>query len=104
MDAKPVLTIQQGATLNIILGSHTIWSVNGSHYYNDRLSGDDTNMLFMSSSLSYKTGRTEVILEGNNLFNTSRYRTESESGIVTQAYEYSLRPRSVILKIIFSIR
>lgn len=104
MDAKPVLTIQQGATLNIILGSHTIWSVNGSHYYNDRLSGDDTNMLFMNSSVSYKTGRTEVILEGNNLFNTSRYRTESESGIMAQAYEYSLRPRSVLLKILFSIR
>lgn len=104
MDADPMLTIQQSATLNIILGSHTIWSINGSHYFNDRFSGDDTNMLFMNSSVSYKAGRTEVILEGNNLFNTSRYRSESESGIMTQAYEYSLRPRSVILKILFSIR
>lgn len=104
MDADPILIVQQSASLNIILGDRTIWSFTGLHFYNNRMSDGGTNMLFLDSAISYKIGRTELILEGHNLFNTSKYRTEIESGIMTQAYEYALRPRSIMFKVSFSIK
>jgi hypothetical protein len=75
--------------------------INGEYNYNSATTERHTT--FADAGLKLKTGKYDMELELNNLFNSKYYISASYSDISAYYYRYSLRPRSVLFKIRFKL-
>lgn len=102
---SPIHAARQELGIHWIIGKYATFKIRGRHFYNSHVDGAGRNMFFLDSSISHITTRgTELILEGNNLLNSSHFLTSSFGTNTFYESRYKLRPISVIFKIRFSIR
>lgn len=100
----PIDVLRQGATITFFISKSVILKLSGEHYYNSLVSGGDRNMLFADAGLNYKAKRVEYIIDVRNIFGKGTYDSASYGDMVSFVNSYHLRPRSIMLKIRFSLK
>jgi hypothetical protein len=100
----PIDIARQEVRLTLSLSEKLNLNIAGEHYFNSATKGSGRNALFADARLSYNTARVEYIVEARNLFGSASYNTASYGEAMSSAYSYRIRPRSIMLKLRFSIK
>ena len=95
----PINYIKQTAELLFDFGKGFTVSVDCEHFYNNALSKEFRNMVFLGAELTYKTKKLTYGIEGRNLLGTESYSSAFTSDITDYRYSYSLRPLTIIATI-----
>lgn len=94
-------TISQIMKLYYHLAQKWEFSLQGEHLQNKLSSGDTKNILFGDVQIKYATGKVDLWLAWNNIFNQKAYRIVSYHELDTYTYSYRLRPSNVMLQLTF---
>lgn len=101
---EPIDIVKQEAAVTFFITRQLSLRVSGEHYYNSAISKGERNMFFADASLNYTAKRVEYMLEARNLIGTKKYNSASYGDMMSYVYSYGLRPRSIMLKIRFSLK
>lgn len=99
-----IFLLRQFLLANITFRKPWIIRAEVEHYLNDLISGKDRNTLFAGLSLSYKKNRFEYSLAARNLLNRKTFNHIQTSDLIEYSSTRTLRPASVMLKILFNLR
>jgi hypothetical protein len=93
--------ISQNFQLSLHINKALTAQVNSEYIYNSAATERNTN--FADAGLKFKTGKYDIEVELNNIFNSKHYVSATYSDISAYYYTYNLRPRSLLLKIRFKL-
>ena len=99
-----IRTLNQALSIYFVMSDKWVFSFGGNHFYNNSVSGNNRNSVFLNTSLSFRHKRFEYMVEGKNLLNNDSFSSIKYSETGSYAYTYALRPVSVEAKVRFSIR
>lgn len=99
-----IFLLRQFLLANITFRKPWIICAEVEHHLNDLISGKDRNTLFAGLSLSYKKNRFEYSLAARNLLNRKTFNHIQTSDLIEYSSTRTLRPASVMLKILFNLR
>ena len=96
-------TFSQKMSLNIFPTSKMVVSLRCDYFQNSSGSNENKTMWFGDIGVKYKMKRVELLLDWNNVFNTSSYVVSSYAETGRYFHSYQLRPSEVLLRVRFNI-
>ncbi len=101
-DSQPIVSLIDNANLSVLLpfGLSLTPSV---EFYHTRSEECTDNFVLLDCSLSYTFRKVKFSLDVNNILNTDSFIYSYYSGIYGYYSAYSIRPRSVMLRVRFKI-
>jgi len=96
-------TFSQKMSLNTFPTSKMVVSLRCDYFQNSSMKSEDKTMWFGDIGVKYKMRRIELLLDWNNVFNTSSYVVSSYAETGRYFHSYQLRPSEVLLRVRFNI-
>jgi hypothetical protein len=96
-------SLHQKLSIDYSLIPGLVFNLTGEHYFNSAIISGSRHIPFLDASLTFKTKKTEYVLEGRNLLDTRTYNNRFTSEATDFEYSYRLRPISAMFKIKFNI-
>lgn len=103
LNVTSINALHQVLAIDYPIINKLVLNLTGEHYFNSAIVSGSRNIYFLDAGLTFKTKKTEYMLEARNLLDTRIYNNNYTSGATDFEYHYLLRPTSIMFKVKFKL-